>query len=177
MSRRMPDSSSGESSTARRAHGAAASPLFCLIDAGPRRSRSTSAKAYPLAFQPLFELGRDISYEHAREQVPAIELGRTPPVSGFARQIEFSDVASQRVGVHPDFLFSPVDQHVRPELGAEKAHRLPEGSPRVRQVKLGPEKGDDGVPATKPQRAGCGEIHEEGEALGLHQNRMQLAPV
>src|ERR1044071_2070427 len=54
-------------------------------------------------------------------------------------------------------------------------HRLPQGVPRTRLGKLGPEQREQQVPSLEGSRCRQREVHQQRDALRLHENRAHFA--
>src|SRR3982751_3081646 len=97
-------------------------------------------------------------------------------MSGRARLFECRDIAPYAAGLERDRFVAVAIEDSVTELAAKKAQRLPQRTAGVRGVEVRPEQRNDGVPTSTVVRV-QGKIGEEGEALGLSQDRMDRVSI
>jgi len=90
-------------------------------------------------------------------------------------RLELCHVTPQPRAIHTQLLFTPPDQDVTAQFVTERVYRLPQRVARVCLVEVRPEECEEGVPAVKSARPGCGEVRQEREALGPAQNGGDVA--
>jgi hypothetical protein len=98
---------------------------------------------------PELEFRRRIVHEEPRQEIAPIQLERRPadrPANASASNAAASH--QSRFDVTPTSSSPRVDYRPPPQQPPQPAHRLSERAARVRVVELGPEQGDEGIPAT-----------------------------
>ena len=128
----------------------------------PGGLRCHAAKSEPLRRDPFLQVRRRIGDVHPLQEVAPIVGERHDGVAVGQMRLHRSNVGGDPGGVEADFALTASDDRTVPEGLPKGVEGLPQGTPRVFLVELGPEKAEEGVAAAEAVGRGGGEVWRAG---------------
>ena len=140
------------------------------------RPRRPATQPDSLLLQPALELpaARDVK---ALQQIAPIQPQRPGGVIRLDRGFELHRVAGERSDVDADLPITPARHRLLAQRGSQMTERLVERPAGVLLVQLGPEESEKSVAAVKAAGPGNREVGEEGDALRLREDRVEVLAV
>jgi hypothetical protein len=129
-----------------------------------------------LRLEPALERGRTRD-EEPIQQVAAVEGEALCRPAAVERRLERCGVAPDDLATEPDLAVTPGHDSLLSQRIAQHVQRLVQGRARVRVVQLGPEEGKERIASLKAAGNGGGQIGEQGRALRLADQRLQVPSV
>jgi hypothetical protein len=144
------------------------------IGQSSRRACSILLQSGPLLLYPLLETALFLNKE-SREEITSIQLKRGGIFPFGNRGPELHHVTPHLLGIDAQLLAAPSKKDFTPQSIPKESEGLVEGIARPKVVQIGPEEREQLVAPVHTRRPGTREVNEEGEPLGLSENRLNLA--
>jgi hypothetical protein len=122
----------------------------------------------------LLEFRSDAGDVEPLEEMPSVQRERFGQMAFRKCALEFVRVTPELVQRHADLLVAPADDDATAQGLTEKVEALPEGSPGLLDVRLGPEERKERIAPMQSCRRCEREVGEEGQSFRLNENRPQL---
>ena len=147
-----------------------------LFGQAPGRQGRQAPQPLPLDVEPLLELGR-VGDEEPFQQVAAVRLESLAGSPRLRVFHEGSGIAPDRLRSKGELLISGRNEDGRPNGATKDVEGLIQSVTGPRLVQIRPEQAQQRVAPVRVALSAGGQIRKQRDALGLGQDRLQLASI
>jgi len=133
-------------------------------------------QARSLILKPPLEFWRP-RQEEPFEQAATVEVERAIRIVSVEGLSEGTHIAPKLLFIDTHFLVASAGQHIGVERSSQAVQRLPQRGAGMLLVELRPQESQERVSAVEAVGGSCGEKGQEGDALRLCEDGVELEPV